>query len=174
MQRLKGRNGTILLPMAYESGCPMHPAYGAGHATVAGACVTILKAWFHEMDEFPDPVNEDGSAYNGRLTVRGELNKLASNVAMGRSMGGVHFRSDNMRSLKMGEILATVMLGNLLTHVAERQRGRPPKFGYENFDGDKVTIEVGPKFRPQVRVGKVLSDAYAECFDPHSTKPYVV
>ncbi len=24
----------------------MHPAYGAGHATVAGACVTILKAFF--------------------------------------------------------------------------------------------------------------------------------
>ena len=24
----------------------MHPAYGAGHATVAGACVTILKAYF--------------------------------------------------------------------------------------------------------------------------------
>ena len=24
----------------------MHPSYGAGHATVAGACVTILKAYF--------------------------------------------------------------------------------------------------------------------------------
>lgn len=24
----------------------MHPAYGAGHATVAGACVTMLKAFF--------------------------------------------------------------------------------------------------------------------------------
>ena len=24
----------------------MHPAYGAGHATVAGACVTMLKAYF--------------------------------------------------------------------------------------------------------------------------------
>lgn len=35
-----------LLPMAFEEGSPMHPAYGAGHATVAGACVTILKAFF--------------------------------------------------------------------------------------------------------------------------------
>ncbi|MGX1189599.1 hypothetical protein [Porphyrobacter sp. MBR-49] len=24
----------------------MHPAYGADHASVAGACVTIRKAWF--------------------------------------------------------------------------------------------------------------------------------
>jgi len=36
----------FLLPMAFCEGSPMHPAYGAGHATVAGACVTILKAFF--------------------------------------------------------------------------------------------------------------------------------
>lgn len=36
-------NGTYLLPLAFPEGCPTHPAYGAGHATVAGACVTILK-----------------------------------------------------------------------------------------------------------------------------------
>ena len=39
-------NGTHFLPMAFPEGSPMHPAYGAGHATVAGACVTILKAFF--------------------------------------------------------------------------------------------------------------------------------
>ena len=38
--------GTYFLPMAFPEGSPMHPAYGAGHATVAGACVTILKAFF--------------------------------------------------------------------------------------------------------------------------------
>lgn len=38
--------GTNFLPMAFPEGSPMHPAYGAGHATVAGACVTILKAFF--------------------------------------------------------------------------------------------------------------------------------
>ncbi len=32
--------------MAFPEGSPTHPSYGAGHATVAGACVTILKAWF--------------------------------------------------------------------------------------------------------------------------------
>ncbi len=36
------------LPMAFPEGCPTHPAYGAGHATVAGACVTVLKALFQE------------------------------------------------------------------------------------------------------------------------------
>ena len=37
---------TALLPMAFQEGSPMHPSYGAGHAVVAGACVTILKAFF--------------------------------------------------------------------------------------------------------------------------------
>lgn len=55
--RLTGKNNSTddgttpgesnyFLPMAFPEGSPMHPAYGAGHATVAGACVTILKAFF--------------------------------------------------------------------------------------------------------------------------------
>jgi len=43
-------NADYLLPMAFPEGSPMHPSYAAGHATVAGACVTVLKAFF-EMFE---------------------------------------------------------------------------------------------------------------------------
>ena len=43
-----------------REGCPTHPSYGAGHATVAAACVTILKAWFDESFVFPNPVVPDG------------------------------------------------------------------------------------------------------------------
>ncbi len=46
--------GNALLPMAFPEGSPTHPAYGAGHATVAGACVTILKAWFDESTRLVD------------------------------------------------------------------------------------------------------------------------
>jgi len=68
----------ICLPMAFREGSPTHPAYGAGHATVAGACVTILKAWFDESFVLPNPVvsNANGTALmaapgNPRLTVGG-------------------------------------------------------------------------------------------------------
>lgn len=44
-----------LLPMAFQEGSPMHPSYGAGHATVAGACVTILKAFFDTDAVFVSP-----------------------------------------------------------------------------------------------------------------------
>ncbi len=37
-----------LLPQAFLEGSPTHPSFPAGHATVAGACVTVLKAWFNE------------------------------------------------------------------------------------------------------------------------------
>ena len=33
--------GSYLLPQAYPEGSLRHPAYGAGHAIVAGVCVTI-------------------------------------------------------------------------------------------------------------------------------------
>jgi len=42
----QGGEAAPFLPMAFPEGSPMHPAYGAGHATVAGACVTMLKAFF--------------------------------------------------------------------------------------------------------------------------------
>ena len=29
----------------------MHPAYGAGHATVAGGCLTMLKAFFEMFED---------------------------------------------------------------------------------------------------------------------------
>ncbi|MDH5539422.1 MAG: hypothetical protein OEY03_08470, partial [Rhizobacter sp.] len=92
------RHGTALLPMAFPEGSPMHPSYGAGHATVAGACVTVLKALFKGDEAFADPVDvvvDDGGhehiePYSGdALTIGGELDKLASNIAQGRNHAGV-------------------------------------------------------------------------------------
>ena len=156
--------GSFLLPMAFSAGSPNHPAYGAGHATVAGACATVLKAWFKDDVSLADiianaPSKEPGIArtllqtgpktgndtydppvpYAGsdKLTVGGELNKLASNVAMGRSMGGVHWRSDNTRSLRLGEKIAAHILRKRVYEYAEG----PASFSFKSFDGDQVVID---------------------------------
>ncbi|MFT5657060.1 MAG: hypothetical protein ACI9KN_000332 [Gammaproteobacteria bacterium] len=64
----RNRSGTKLLPMAFQEGSPMHPSYGAGHATVAGACVTILKAYF---DTSSTPAaRESSSVFTGRTRRR--------------------------------------------------------------------------------------------------------
>ena len=141
-------NGTHLLPMAFPEGSPTHPAYGAGHATVAGACVTILKAWFDEsttISSLTVPVDStpDGSSivpYAGSdanlLTVGGELNKIASNVATGRNIAGVHWRSDATESLKLGEQIAIGILKDQKSCYNETFAG----FSLTKFDGTTVTV----------------------------------
>jgi membrane-associated phospholipid phosphatase len=143
LPELQRRNGSYLLPMAFPEGCPSHPAYGAGHATVAGACVTILKAWFDESYVLTDPVvpTPDGLAltpYRGgvSLTVGGELNKLASNIAIGRNIAGVHWRSDAAESLKLGEAYAISVLQDYKGCYNERFDG----FSLTKFDGTRITI----------------------------------
>lgn len=42
----------------------------------------------------------------GDLSVGGELNKIAANVALGRNIAGVHWRSDATESLNLGEQVA--------------------------------------------------------------------
>ena len=136
-----GRNGSYLLPMAFPEGCPTHPAYGAGHATVAGACVTVLKAFFDEPFVIPNPVeaSADGSQllpYTGSaLTVGGELNKLASNIAIGRNIAGVHWRSDAAESLKLGEELA-------IRYLREEKDcfNESSTWSLTKFDGATITI----------------------------------
>ena len=164
---------TTLLPMAFPEGSPMHPSYGAGHATVAGACVTILKAFFDsgtelyeefkstgQTDAVSRPIcyepTEDGRqlrslleapeskgkekggivrslGFQGAdqyylpetplqkqkpiapagfraLTVEGELNKLAANISIGRDWAGVHYYTDYIESIRMGEKIAIGLL----------------------------------------------------------------
>lgn len=111
-------NALYLLPMAFPEGSPMHPAYGAGHATVAGACVTILKAFFDHTAELPQPYvqpSPDGRTLQevgdiGPLTVEGELNKLAANISIGRNWAGVHYFTDYYESVLMGEQIALGIL----------------------------------------------------------------
>lgn len=107
--------GSYLLPLAFPEGSPTHPAYGAGHATVAGACVTVLKALFDEDQTISNPEFVDGSGtrqpwVGPALKVGDELNKLASNVAIGRNLAGVHWRTDATASLRLGEQIAIGVL----------------------------------------------------------------
>jgi hypothetical protein len=190
---------TLLLPMAFTSGSPIHPAYGAGHATVAGACVTVLKAFFKTfyMDKdnkvmlvplsgitdddrmkgaltekatpyamlkpfeaYITGVDECGFGFRNPidatgLTIEGELNKLAMNVAMGRSMGGVHWRTDNTRSLILGEAIAAQILADITVDLAER-----PKFEFRTFsrkaDGQPKIVEIQ---QGRIKVDGVLVDS---------------
>ena len=69
------------------------------------------------------------------------MNKLAQNVAMGRSMGGVHWRTDNTRSLVLGEAIAAEILADITTDAHER-----PSFEFRTFargpDGEPKKVRI--------------------------------
>ncbi len=145
---IQGVYGTSLLPMAYPEGSPTHPAYPGGHATISGACTTILKAYYNEDFAVPAPVqaNSNGTSllpYSGSLTVGGELNKLASNVSLGRETGGVHWRSDDEEGLLLGEQVAIQLLRDHYVLDNERFSG----FRLTKFDGSQIQIQPKPRRR---------------------------
>jgi membrane-associated phospholipid phosphatase len=147
---VQGKFGTALLPMAYPEGCPVHPSCPGGHATIAGACVTVLKAFFKETFITPSPVvaADDGlslQAYNGAtLTVGGELNKLASNIAYGRDTAGMHWRSDEVAGLQLGEAVAIAILSDQNLTFNESFTG----FSLTKFDGTTIRISERPGRSP--------------------------
>lgn len=141
-----GTNGSYLLSQVLRGGSPMHPSYPSGHAITAGACVTVLKAFYNEAALFPQPrkvaadgittlpyvVGVDGPA----LTMGGELNKLAHNLSFGRDMSGIHWRSDNVAGNRLGEDLA-------IRWLREQKSTYPFPFSGFNltrFDGTQIVI----------------------------------
>jgi len=149
VQRALARHGNGLLPQAFPEGSPCHPSYGQGRGAVAGACATILKAVFDENAVIADPkvtsreLDESGADvladYPGpdkeMLTVGGEANKLAANIALGRSHAGVNFRSDYERSVILGEEVAISVLRDQKATFNESASWK-----FTRFDGTLMII----------------------------------
>ena len=160
-----GISDSYTLPQAYREGSPLHPAYPAGHATISGACATVLKIFFDadkSWNSLPGvqsnllsggvshPVLSDALGNNlvqysesdiGSMTIEGEINKLASNIAIGRDWAGVHYRSDSVQGMILGEEIAINVVRDTLSTVVENNLdGTPPKFTFRRFNGTLETI----------------------------------
>ena len=132
------------LPQAFPEGSPTHPSYPQGHSSVAGACATILKAFFNESFEIPTTVQPNAANtmledYVGTLYVGDELNKLAFNTSIGRDHAGVHYRSDCDQGLFLGEQVAIAILQD------EAFTRNIPFRGYTLTKFDGTTIIIGAK-----------------------------
>ena len=148
VKRVRAKFGSTLLPQAYPEGAPPHPAYPSGHAAVAGACVTVLKAMFDEKRKlrFPLQPTRDGKDWESldpnlpTPTVLSELNKLATALSMGRNFAGVHWRSDAWQGLLLGESVATAWLKAEKMKCVEGQQGWLKSFEFTSFAGQKVVV----------------------------------
>jgi hypothetical protein len=148
-KRNLGTNGSYFLPQQSAGGSPSHPDSASGHAFTAGCSVTLLKAVFdvgtpanpRAWPLQPVEASEDGLTLLNNptpLTVLGELNKLAMNIADGRDWLGIHSRiGGNMLGLTLGEDVAIHLLTDLgYTYPEPTFAG----FTLTKFDGTTVTV----------------------------------
>lgn len=142
---------TYLLAQMYPEASPAHPSYPAGHAVIAGACITVIKAIFENTTliknfvtpVMPDPTNPTqliplvGDDEN-ILTVASELDKLAFNVALGRDWAGVHYRADGLQGILLGESVAIEYLREQIAKYSEQMfQG----FILTKIDGTQILID---------------------------------
>lgn len=160
LDEVKAANGndSLFLKLQFPEGSPTHPSWPAGHATVAGACVTVLKAMLqcHNSDGSQIPwvsgsrtaehsidgdslvsyTDSDASS----MTVIGEFNKLASNAATGRNMAGVHYRCDGDCGIMLGEQYAISYLEDVAKQYWISYQELFDGWTLEKFDGSRVKI----------------------------------
>ncbi|ARF09601.1 PAP2 superfamily protein [Indivirus ILV1] len=139
LPKIFSKYGNYLLSSCYPEGSPTHPSFPAGHACIAGASVTILKAFYDGSFILPQSYVANGSSLNtipDQLTVNNELDKLASNIAFGRNIAGVHYRSDGEEGLKLGEEVAINVLMNHVKRYNEKVALQITK-----RDGSKIVIK---------------------------------
>ena len=139
----KAKFGTAYLPQAYPEGSPLHPSFPAGHAGIAGACVTILKAFTDPAALIPSPVTPsldglDVVSFKKDLSIEGELNKLAWNIAFGRSFAGIHYRSDHQAGLLLGEDIALQLLAERAREIVRAKS----TVRLRRFDGTWTSVLV--------------------------------
>src|SRR5439155_14269866 len=70
------------------------------------------------------------------LTVGRELNKLAANIGFGRDAAGIHWRSDIIEGLKLGEAVAI----GILTDLRATYNEDFPGLTLTTFEGTTITI----------------------------------
>jgi len=105
----------------------------------------VLKAFFDKGYIIPDPLEApvDGArleAWRGpHLTLGGEIDKLAANIAHARDTAGVYFRSDSSEGLELGEAVALGLLAEASLTYSERFDG----FVLSCFDGMRMRVSNG-------------------------------
>ena len=153
LPRILAMYGSHLMPLAFPEGSPTHPCYTGGHATVAGACATVIKFFFDGKQKLRPLLLAAGSDikqpssdglslvnYTGAdrdsIDINGELSKLAFNIPFGHGVhSGIHFRSSNYWGVLLGE-----MVGLSVLKDRAKSYNEPFTINITKFDGTTATI----------------------------------
>jgi len=139
------------LSTAYVEGSPVHPAYPSGHSVIAGACGTVLKTWFTDVewpyeDYYVPTADGQGrdtvDVPSGHTGVYQEIDKLMSNVGLARMFAGVHYYSDHYRGVKLGEQVAVGVMADVFERAFDADESFRPTFKPYLEYGADATREV--------------------------------
>jgi len=156
-------NESLHMPLVYPEGCPLHPSYPAGHAVIASACISYLKAMYDgdalfssilppvevqaQIGDKIDFANLETKLVNlpkevaNKMTIGGELDKLASNISFGRNIAGIHYRSDAEYSFMLGELVAANFIQCKINDYGKSiPNGTPIIISFTSRAGKKITI----------------------------------
>jgi hypothetical protein len=113
------------LSMVYAEAAPLHPAWPSGHASIAAASATVLCAMF-----------KDGPIPSlGIESLHEEVrHALWAMQIVGRMSSGVHFRSDCLAGIKVGEAAA-------VQYLRKRRQAEPlGQTTFTGFFGREITV----------------------------------
>jgi len=129
------KQGTYFMSQTDNIGCVQEPTYPSGYTLIAAISTTVTKALIDPTDTMLayEPSADcqtlvpvmDGPTHV-RLNMCDELDKFAYNSASDRLFQGIHFRSDVMVSLKLGEDIAI----NYLQEHADRYANSLPSYSW--------------------------------------------
>ena len=113
------------LPQSYAEAAPLHMTWPSGHATIGAATVTLLCAYYKDQS----------IPAMGITSLHAELRHAAwLMLTLGRMAAGVHYRSDCIDGIKVGEEAA-------IYYIKQRRQFEPLKpVQFTGFFGRKITV----------------------------------
>ena len=111
-----------------------------------------MKAFLDGTWVFPSPMIPDSagtilSPIGDTLTLTGEINKMGSNIALGRDWAGVHYRTDGHNGILQGESVAKLILQDWINRYPEPDT----KFEFTGYLGDSISITPENNFATSIQ-----------------------
>jgi len=131
VQNVFSKFGTYFFPQAFPEGSPQHPSFAQGHASIAGACATILKAAVNgnfPYQSLPNTITPTGPVHTGATTI-------VTASGDGLSLAPIRAR---MRAKLQSTAKSTSWPRTSVWHAIS-----------QGFTGDRITSGVSGSVRPR-------------------------